>query len=225
VRRFPYLTKFVLPRGVFDLAGDVPASDVTLLSPTASLLARDTLHPALAYLLLRAATEVHSSAGMLAKMREFPAAREAGFPLSSEATRYYQAGVPFLQRYLPFWAANLVDRLWVILVPIIAVAVPLGRIIPALYRWRVRSRVFRWYARLKQIELQLEEDPPRPRLEEMLKRLDETERAVNHIPTPLAYTDNLYFFREHVELVRRRITRRLAGDGASESAPAGVLRA
>ena len=225
VRRFPYLSKFVLPRGVFDLAADVPASDVTLISPTASLLARDDLHPALAYLLLRTATEVHSSAGMLAKMREFPAAREAGFPLSSEAVRYYQAGVPFLQRYLPFWAANLVDRLWVILVPIIAVAVPLGRIVPALYRWRVRSRVFRWYGRLKQIELQLEENPARPKLEEMLERLDETERAVNQIPTPLAYTDNLYFFREHVEVVRRRITRRLSNDQESPTAGADALRA
>lgn len=225
VRRFPYLSKFVLPRGVFDLATDVPASDVTLISPTASLLARDTLHPALAYLLLRTATEVHSSAGMLAKIHEFPAAREAGFPLSSEAVRYYQAGVPFLQRYLPFWAANLVDRLWVILVPIIAVAVPLGRIVPALYRWRVRSRVFRWYARLKQIELQLEENPARPQLEEMLKRLDETERAVNQIPTPLAYTDNLYFFREHVEVVRRRITRRLSNDQDSATTDVDALRA
>ena len=224
VRKFPYLAKFVLPRGVFDLAADIPASDVTLISPTASLVARDTLHPALAYLLLRAATEVHSSAGMLARAHEFPAPREAGFPLSSEASRYYQAGVPFLQRYLPFWAANLVDRLWVILVPFIAVAIPLGRIVPALYRWRVRSRVFRWYARLKEIELQLEENPSRPKLEEMLRRLDETERAVNQIPTPLAYTDNLYFFREHVEVVRRRITRRLSGDGESATTDGNPLR-
>jgi TRAP transporter TAXI family solute receptor len=220
VRRFPYLSKLVLPQGAFDLASDVPASDVTLLSPTANLVARDTLHPALAYLLLRTASEVHSQAGMLARAREFPSAREAGFPLSSEAVRYYQAGVPFLQRYLPFWAANLVDRLWVILVPIIAVVVPLGRIVPAVYRWRVRSRVFRWYARLKEIELQLEENPGRQRLEEMLKRLDETERAVNRIPTPLAYTDNLYVFREHVELVRRRIARRLS-DGADATVSDG----
>jgi hypothetical protein len=129
-----------------------------------------------------------------------------------------------LQRYLPFWGANLVDRLWVILVPFIAVAVPLGRIVPALYRWRVRSRVFRWYARLKEIELQLEEKPSRPKLEEMLRRLDETERSVNQIPTPLAYTDNLYFFREHVEVVRRRITRRLSGDGESATTDGDRLR-
>ena len=212
VRRFPYLSKLVLPHGVFDLAADVPEHDVILLAPTQNLIARETLHPALAYLLLRAASEVHGAAGMLANSGEFPAPREAGFPLSSVAQRYYQAGVPFLQRYLPFWAANLVDRLWVMLVPIIAIVVPLGRIVPALYRWRVRSRVFRWYARLKQIELQLEENPEREELIDMLKRLDETERKVNQIRTPLAYAENLYFFREHVDVVRRRINRRLANE-------------
>jgi hypothetical protein len=95
---------------------------------------------------------------------------------------------------------------------IIAVAVPLARVVPALYRWRVRSRVFRWYARLKQIELQLEENPGRQVLDDMLRRLDDTERAVNQIPTPLAYAENLYFFREHVDVVRRRIIRRLSNE-------------
>ncbi|HZR08288.1 MAG TPA: TAXI family TRAP transporter solute-binding subunit [Myxococcales bacterium] len=216
VRRFPWLSRLVLPRGVFDLAADVPEHDVILLAPTLNLLARDSLHPALAYLLLRAATEVHGGSGMLVRAGEFPAPRESGFPISAEARRYYQAGVPFLQRYLPFWAANLVDRLWVILVPIIAVMVPLGRAVPALYRWRVRSRVFRWYARLKEIELQLEENTDREALDDMLRRLDDTERAVKQIPIPLAYTDNLYFFREHVEVVRRRILRRLAAESDGE---------
>ena len=188
--------------------------DEVLLSPTANLLVRDNLHPALAYLLLRAASEVHGTPGLLDQAREFPSPRDSGFPISPAATRYYQAGLPFLQRYLPFWAAVLVDRLWVFLLPIIAVAVPLARIVPALYRWRVRSRVFRWYGRLKQIELQLEEGPGIEQLREMLKRLDDTDLAVNKIPTPLAYADNLYFFREHVDVVRRRIVRRLNGDSA-----------
>jgi TRAP transporter TAXI family solute receptor len=210
VRRYPYLSRHVLPRGVFDLAADVPEADVTLVAPTANLVARDTLHPALAYLLLRAAGEVHENAGMLDRKGEFPAPLEAGFPLSSEARRYYESGVPLLQRYLPFWAANLVDRLWVMLVPIIAVVVPLGRAVPALLLWRVRSRIFRWYARLKEVELQLDENPGREMLEDMLRRLDEAEREVNRIPMPLSYSENLYFFREHVEVVRRRIVRRLS---------------
>ncbi|MFL5440509.1 MAG: TAXI family TRAP transporter solute-binding subunit [Myxococcales bacterium] len=216
VRLFPFLAKLVLPRGVFDLAKDVPERDEVLLSPTANLLARDALHPALAYLLLRAASEVHGTAGLLDQAREFPAPRETGFPTSPVATRYYQAGLPFLQRYLPFWAAVLVDRLWVFLLPIIAVAVPLGRIVPSLVRWRVRSRVFRWYGQLKEMELRLEDNPGMDELGEMLRRLDETEHAVNRIPTPLAYADNLYFFKEHVELVRRRIAGRVSTPVPSE---------
>ena len=210
-RRYPYLSRHVLPRGVFDFAADVPHQDVQLLAPNSLLLARDTLHPALAYLLMRAASEISGTAGILDKTGEFPAPLAAGFPLSSEAKRFYASGVPLLQRYLPFWAANLVDRLWVMLVPIIAVVVPLMRAVPAAFLWRVRSRIHRWYARLKEIEIQLEEDPDQEMLQDMLKRLEEAEREVNRIAVPLAYAENLYFFREHVDVVRRRLTRRLEG--------------
>lgn len=222
VRRFTYLSRQVLPRGVFDLAADVPAQDVVLLTPTANLVAKDSLHPALAYLLLRAANELHGRAGMLDKTGEFPAPLEAGFPLSSEARRYYEAGVPLLQRYLPFWAANLVDRLWVMLVPIIAVVVPLFRAVPALFLWRVRSRIVRWYAKLKEVELQLEENPSRQQLEELLRRLEEAEREVNRIPMPLAYAENLYYFREHIDVVRRRLARRMSGGAEQAEAPVQV---
>jgi TRAP-type uncharacterized transport system substrate-binding protein len=215
-RRFTWLSKLVLPRGVFDLAADIPRNDVVLLAPTANLVAKDSLHPALAYLLMRTASELHGSAGMLDRSGEFPAPLEAGFPLSSEARRYYTAGVPFLQRYLPFWAANLVDRLWVMLVPIIAVVVPLGRAVPAFFLWRVRSRIHKWYASLKEIELQLEESPGKEMLEDMLKRLEEAERAVNRIPVPLAYAENLYFFREHIDVVRRRLLRQLSEASGSQ---------
>jgi len=209
-RLFPYLNKLILPRGVFDLATNVPAKDVVLISPTANLIARDSLHPALAYLLMRAATEIHRGAGALDREGEFPSPRDTGFPLSDEARRFYKSGPPLLQRYLPFWAANLVDRLWVVLLPILAISVPLVKLVPPLYRWRVRSRIYRWYARLKEIELQLEDKPGTVKLEEMLERLEKIEGAVNGIPTPLAYSDNLYSFRTHIDLVRQRVVQRLA---------------
>ncbi|MGQ0578634.1 MAG: TAXI family TRAP transporter solute-binding subunit, partial [Betaproteobacteria bacterium] len=155
-RRFPYLTRLTLPRGVFDFVGNRPAQDVALVSPTANLLARDTLHPALAYLLMRAAREIHGIPGLLNNIGEFPAPLNSEFPLSSEAERYYKTGPPFLQRYLPYWVAVMVDRLWFILLPALALLVPITKIIPPVYRWRVRSRIYRWYARLKEVELELE---------------------------------------------------------------------
>lgn len=209
-RRFPYLTKLVLPRGVFDLAADVPGQDVLLLSPTANLAIRDSLHPALAYLLLRAATEIHHEARLVSAAGTFPAPFESGLPLSDEARRYYTSGAPLLQRHLPFWAANLIDRTWVMLVPLLAVLIPLMRLVPPIYQWRVRSRIYRWYARLKEVELELEqEDVDAERLRTMLQRLDDVDRAVKRIPTPLAYSDKLYAFRTHLDLVRRRIELRL----------------
>ena len=211
-RRFSYLTRLTLPKGVFDFMANVPREDVELLSPTANLIAKDALHPALAYLLMRAATQVHGGSGLLHKASAFPAPLDADFPLSPEATRYYKTGAPFLQRYLPFWAANLVERLWVMLVPAIAIMVPLFRLVPPLYRWRVRSRIYRWYARLKEIELQLDEDPRPVPLEEMFDRLDSIERSVNRIPTPLAYSENLYSFRQHIDLVRERVRRAMEAE-------------
>jgi hypothetical protein len=171
----------------------------------------DGLHPALAYLLMRAASEVHGGAGLLHKAGDFPAPLNAEFPLSAEAVRYYKSGPSFLQRYLPYWAAVLVDRLWITLLPILALLVPLGRIVPAVYRWRVRSRIYRWYAKLKEAELELDEHATPEKLTEMLAQLDQIERAVNRINTPLAYTDNLYAFRQNVNLVRQRVRAQLAG--------------
>jgi len=208
-RRFPYLTRLILPRGVFDFVGNNPAQDVTLVSPTANLLARDTLHPALALLLMRAAREIHGNPGLLNKIGTFPAPLNSEFPLSSEAERFYTSGPPFLQRYLPYWIAVMVDRLWIILLPALALLVPLARIIPPLYRWRVRSRIYRWYAQLEDVEFELVEDLSPERLRELLKRLDQIESSVNHINTPLAYSDQIYSFRHAVNLIRNRVQSRL----------------
>lgn len=208
-RRWPYLKRRTLPQGALDLPTNVPDTDVELLATTAKLVAKDSLHPALAYLLMRAATEIHGKANLLDRAGEFPAAYGGDFELADEAKRYYRSGPPFLQRYLPFWAANLVDRLWMMVVPLVAVVLPLFRAIPPLYRWRVRSRIYRWYARLKEVELQLEENPGKVTLEELLERMETIEAAVNRIQTPLAYSENLYVFRQHIDLVRRRLESKL----------------
>jgi TRAP transporter TAXI family solute receptor len=208
-RRFPFLTRLNLPRGVFDFISNVPPRDVTLVSPTANLLAKKELHPALAYLLMRAATEIHGGSALLNKAGEFPAPLDADFPMSDEARRYYRSGPPFLQRYLPYWAAVLVDRLWITLLPLLAMMVPLMRLVPPAYRWRMRSRIYRRYAQLKEVELELEDNPTPEKLKGLLERLDQIERAVNRINTPLAYTDNLYMFRQHINLVRQKVAGKL----------------
>jgi hypothetical protein len=206
-RRFPYLTALTLPSGVLDLAAEIPAREVRLLATPATLVVREDFHPALAVLLLHAASQVHSPAGLLQRRGEFPAARESEFVLSEEAARYLQNGPPFLRRYLPFWLANLIERMVVLLVPLFAVLVPAFKILPSLLEWRVRTRVFRWYGEIQYLEEELGREPGRIDAAPMLERLDAIERGVTRTRVPKAYSHFIYNLRTHLDVVRNRIQR------------------
>lgn len=207
VRRFPYLSAVVLPRGAVDLQRDVPAQDVRMVATMATLVARESTHPALIDLLMQAASEVHGQPGLFQRPGEFPKAQQVDFPLSSEAERYYKSGPSFLQRYLPFWAATLIDRMIVLLIPFIAVLLPLMRVLPVIYAWRVRARIYKWYGELKFLEAEIEASTDQSSRAEWLAQLERLEDRVNHIPTPLMYTNQLYILREHIGLVRSRVQR------------------
>lgn len=202
-QRYSYLSAVTLLRGTVDLAADIPPANVKMVAVTAHLVAREDFHPALVSVLLQAATKVHSGAGVFHKAGEFPSARAGDFPISEDAARYYKSGPPFLQRYMPFWVANLIERLLVLLVPFIAVLIPMMRIMPALYDWRIKRRIFRWYRELKKFEVSIKDarDPA-----QLLARLDEIEKGVAQTKVPLTYWDYVYTLRGHIELVRAHIT-------------------
>ena len=202
-QRYGYLSAVTLLRGTVDLAADIPPANVKMVAVTAHLVARDDFHPALVSVLLQAASKVHNGPGVFHKAGEFPAARAGDFPISEDAVRYYKSGPPFLQRYMPFWVANLIERLLVLLVPLIAVLIPMMRIMPALYDWRIKRRIFRWYRELKEFELSVNkaDDPAR-----LLARLDEIEKGVAQTKVPLTYWDYIYTLRGHIDLVRAHLT-------------------
>lgn len=202
-RRLPFLSPVVLPRGIVDLARDLPPQDVRLVATTTALLTREATHPALVQLFAQAARNLHGSAGWFNRARAFPSIEQSEFPLSREAERAIQGGMPFLQRYLPFWLANLVERMWLALGIIIAVLLPLSRIVPPLYTFRIRRRVFRWYAQLRDIEERRTQDPAdAPNL---ARELDALEHRVARVNVPLSYADELYALRANIDLVRTRL--------------------
>ncbi|MGL4409189.1 MAG: TAXI family TRAP transporter solute-binding subunit [Zoogloea sp.] len=208
-RRFPHLETLRLPRATLDLAQDRPPRDQHLLAATANLVARADLHPAVVALLLKHSQEIHGKPGLLQGANQFPAPRDHGLPLHGAAKRFYENGAPLLQRYLPFWLATLIDRMLVLLLPLIGVALPLFRILPGLYRWRMDSRVYRWYGELKLLEHHLEEEalPLAPALgAELLERLSRIETEASRRKLPLAFSKDMYTLREHIQLVRHRIT-------------------
>lgn len=219
-RRFPHLSHIVLPAGSIDLIRHMPARDVHLVAPPATLAVSEELHPALMGLMLQAASEIHGAPGIFQRPKEFPKASSVDFPLAPEAERYYKSGKPFLQRYLPFWVATLVDRMVVMIIPLLAVLVPVFKLAPGLYGWRIRSRIYKRYGELKFLEADVERDPGAHSQEEWLKRLDAIESHVNHLPTPLPFSDMLYTLRSHIGLVRAAIMQR-TGPSPQPSSPEG----
>ncbi len=207
LRLFPFLSKVVLPRGVVSLVRHVPPRDAVLLATTANVIVRDDLHPALVSLLLQAMTEVNGKGGFFQRAGEFPAYKDQSFPLSSEAARYYKSGAPFLQRYLPFWLAVLVERLFVMVLPLFMLSLPLLKFAPAIYSWRVRSKIFRCYGDLKFLENELRGRYDPALAEEYGNRLDRIEQDASTLKIPLAFSDLLYTLREHINLVRAELLR------------------
>ena len=204
-RRLIYLNKVILPKGSIDFGKGTPARDIFLLAPTIELIARQGLHPAISDLLLEAAQEVHSGAGLLKRKGEFPAPIPQEIRISSDATRFYKSGKSFLYRYLPFWLASLMNRIVVVLVPMIVLLLPGLRVIPAIYRWRFRSRILRWYRALMVMERDLLTHVPSAKRKALIARLDNIEEAVNRMKVPASFANQFYDLRVNIQFVRSRL--------------------
>jgi hypothetical protein len=204
-KRNGHLTALTAPRGVVDIAGDLPSRDISTVAMTANLLARNEVHPALMYLLLDTASAVNSGHARLAEAGTFPNARSQDVPVAEEAERYYKSGKPFMQRYLPYWAANFVDRMLILLIPIFAVLLPAIKFVPALYTYRLRARIVHWYARLGEFESELSGKPDRAKVAEYLARLDAIEAEINDAHVPKWFSEQAYLLRAAIDLVRERL--------------------
>jgi TRAP-type uncharacterized transport system substrate-binding protein len=206
VALYPYLTKLALPQGVADLVHNRPPTDVALMAPKVSLVVRSSLNSAVQYLLLEAATEVHGGAGIFQRAGQFPAAERDDLVLSRAAESYYKSGTPFLQRHLPFWIAVALTQLGLVLLPVVGIAYPLLRGIPALYRWWMRHRLNRLYAELKLVETAVADRPAGPH-GDLAAQLDQLATRASGTHVTSAYLQTVYFLRQHIDLVRSRLIR------------------
>lgn len=206
-RRYPYFQTVSLKRGSVDAAHNLPAKDITLLATTANLVVRDDLHPALAYLMLEAAHQTHRAPGLLNRAGEFPSLQGTDFPLADESAPYFKNGRPFLQTYLPFWMANLVQRLVLLVVPLIAVLFPLFKTLPLLRNWRHNNRLYRRYGELKFLEQDMASRQFSPaETQAVTQRLNAIEHDIAVTRFPNDFADKVYTLRQHVEFVRAKLS-------------------
>jgi TRAP-type uncharacterized transport system substrate-binding protein len=218
-RLFPDLSHVVLPKGVLNPSKRWPPEDVHLLAPTTNLIVRDNVHPALVYLLLEAAVEIHSGAGWVHKAGEFPALKTQDFPISDQAQRYFKSGGSVLYDYLPFWAATFLDRMILLLIPLGIVLIPLIGIMPWIYTWRNRSKYYPWYRALKELEKELQANPRLEQIDGYRERLDRIEDAVSRIRVAVAFYDEIFLLQEHITAVRQKLARTIPAVSSRLGAP------
>jgi hypothetical protein len=208
-RRLPFLTKLTLPAGTIDLAANIPDQDIVLVGTKAMLVARDSLHPALIDLLIDAAREIHGEQGSFEAAGEFPGTAPVDIPVSPDAEQHRRFGPSFLHRYMPFWLATVVERTLILIVPLLVILVPLLNLLPQFMRWRVRSRIYRWYGELALLERDVATRQGALPVEKWLQDLERVEQAVAHIRTPASFASEAYTLREHIGLVRRAVLARV----------------
>lgn len=205
-RRLSHLNVLLLPEGSIDFGSNIPPHDVYLIGPAVELIAREDLNPSLSDLLLDAAREIHGNASLFQHRSEFPTPLEREFRISTEATRYYKSGKSFLYRYLPYWLASLTNRALLAFVPMVVVLIPILRGIPRVYRWHIRTRILRWYRALLAVERELLKETEPSQRGQLLKRLDDIEKAVNRMKVPVSFADQFYGLRGHISFVRARLS-------------------
>jgi uncharacterized protein len=204
-RKFSFMHHLTLPEGALDLARNIPHHDVQLVAPTATLVVKESMHPALVYLMMKVISEVHGGPSMFNSKGEFPAAKDTDFPISTQALNFYKSGLPIIDKYLPFWAATFVNRTLIVILPLLALLIPLTKIIPMVYVWLVKRKLFRYYGELRFLDAQLQDIKTAEDVQQCLDKLNDIEAKVVNVKLPVPFSQYAYELRAHIELVRSKL--------------------
>ncbi|HET7393887.1 MAG TPA: TAXI family TRAP transporter solute-binding subunit [Candidatus Binatia bacterium] len=214
-RWFPFLTPVTLSEGVIDLQQNIPSHDTPLVAASANLAAHAELNASLIPAVLNAVTRVHRAGGVLEPNRQFPSVDFIDLPLNEDARRYLINGPSFLFRWLPYGTAVLLDRLKILVLPLLALLLPLFKVAPPLYTWRIRSKIYRWYAAVREVESSIQEEKVSGDAASLIKRLSELDRQVASVSVPLSYTAELYHLRLHIRFLQEQLQSSASADRLS----------
>ena len=206
VERNPYLEVSLLPQGALQVR--TPARDTAMLTMSTSLVVREDLHPALKRLALSVAMDVHQAGGLFHRAGDFPSLRRIDFQTAPMARATLTQGLPLHERLLPFWWAQFTERVVLLVLPTVLVALWLMQRIPAYLSWALQSRVNRWYGELKFIEDDLSQQLVSGLdLTRFLSRLNSIDTAVLAFRCPKDLVARCYTLHQHIEFVRQRLYR------------------
>lgn len=206
VRIFPFLSDLHIPARTFNFQNNIPPEDVVLVGASTNLVVRTELHSAIKDLLLQTAKSLRLGDRQLGTFERFPNPHYIEFPLDPAAQRYFEHGPTLIRRYFPFWASTLIERFWILGLPIITILLPLLGFGPPLLQWQMRRRVYLWYKDLNHLETAAGLAETAPQKQALMEQLLELERQVADVGVPLPYMNELYRLRMHIDFVRTKLT-------------------
>ena len=200
-RKYSFLEALTLYEGTLDLYKNLPDQNINLLSTTATLIANQNLNEELIRLFLKKVKEVHSKKDLFAKPNQFPNTNNMMLELNEEASRYFTYGDTWLEKIFPFWIASNIDRLKILIIPLLTLLIPLSKGIFPLYRWSIRSKIYKWYKQIQLYDLKLE-NVKSEELESFIKELEELRQEIKfETKVPLAFMSEYYDLIMHLELI------------------------
>ena len=205
--RLPGARQVHLPSGILDYRRPFPPESVELVALVARLVAREGLHPALINRLIQAVIEVHGGGSVIPADQQYPSADDLGMTVNSYAAKLLTDGFSPLQRLLPYWVVAQVNRILLVLVPALLLLLPLLRLLPAIFQWVFRTRVYRHYARINEIDRVLAGQHGSPSADEaraLLDELDQIEARLRQTNLPNTYRKQAYTLLHHIDYVRSR---------------------
>ena len=212
-RLLPYFEEVSVPMGGFDLGKNIPDHPIQLISTTTNLLIDDRLHPAIQVLFLEAAQEINGAKSYFSKAGEFPVYMNTEAPLSNEAKFFYEKGTPTLMKYLPFWLAEFLERMFFLLLPFAAFAYPIIKSIPSYRTNLAKKQINSIYKELDKFEQNTIQTYDPNRRGEYIEVLNEMERRVLNSKAAKLATADCYSLRNNIEFIRNALEKQVIYKG------------
>jgi len=204
-RRYDFLSAVAMPEGLLSLQKNSPEYAVHVLAMNTMLVSRTDLHPALIPLLLDIGREVHKKGSLLDPAGTFPAAKFNGLPGNKDAEKYFRKGPSFLHGIMSFQMATSIDRLKVMIVPLLTLLLPLFKLTPPIYRWRMRAKIYRWYERVREQDLRIVDGVDQETLRDIDGHLHTLEQDLKKVKVPLSFMEELYQLQTHISLLQGKV--------------------
>lgn len=206
-RLLPIYHVLSIPEGSLNLVRNEPPQTIQTIAPTTNLVIDPNMHPAIQLLFLQAAEKINGGRSFFASYGEFPDYKESIIEESDVAKRFYKNGAPRLLEYMPFWLAEFLNRMLILLLPLGAFAYPIIKSMPAYRLSRARSRINEVYGALKLFEQELETNYDPAQHDEYLKTIDELDKRAQKLRVPRSIVSDYYSLRTTIDFVRTLIER------------------